>query len=92
MKTDMNMFILSIEQFFSYIRGPRYLPLKKGVLFCGSPVSSPIFLDHQNLVCRIFKNLGILLNVLYVKKLRVIQQECEVTSLNYFEVFLTISK
>ena len=36
MKTDINMFFFNIEIFLSYIRGPRYLHLKK-VYFFGSP-------------------------------------------------------
>ena len=37
MKTDINMFLLNIEHLLRDIRGSRYLHLKKGVLFCGSP-------------------------------------------------------
>ena len=37
MNTEKILFLVSIEIFLSDIRGPRYLHLKKGVLFCGSP-------------------------------------------------------
>ena len=39
MKTEINMFLLSIEHLLSGIRGPRYSPLKKVYVFVGHPVS-----------------------------------------------------
>ena len=38
MKTDINMFVLNIEHFFSDIRGSRHLHLKKVYFFVGHPV------------------------------------------------------
>ena len=40
MKTDIDMFVFNIELFLSDVRGPRYLHLKKGVLFVGHPVAT----------------------------------------------------
>ena len=38
MKTDIDMFLLNIEQFLRDIRGSRYLHLKKVYCFVGHPV------------------------------------------------------
>ena len=38
MKTDINMFLFNIEHFWSDIRGPKYLHLKKVYFFVGHPV------------------------------------------------------
>ena len=38
MKTDINMLIFDMEHFFSDIRGPRYLHLKKVYFSVGHPV------------------------------------------------------
>ena len=38
MKTNINMFLFDIEHFFSDIRGPGYLHLKKVYFFVGHPV------------------------------------------------------
>ena len=38
MKTNINMFLFDIEHFFSDIRGPGYLHLKKVHFFVGHPV------------------------------------------------------
>ena len=37
-KTDINMFILNIENFFRDFRGSRYLHLNKVYFFVGHPV------------------------------------------------------
>ena len=39
LKTEIDMFILSIEHFLSDFRSPRYLSLKKVYFFGGHPVN-----------------------------------------------------